>query len=675
MLLSGTVTADVVGGNLFIKGDNGGNQIVLDQAGLLPGQVRISGASGTQVSTDTIALADSAILEGVTGNVTIRTGSGDDSVSLDGPTVAGRVLINTGKGDNTILVDGTNVGKTLTILNGPDDDQTMIIDSTILGKTLVKSASGNDGVTMQNNTIGGDLAIAAGHDDDLVTLDDLQVAGKLLLNTGRGADTVNVERSPVAGGPQSYFAGGNIRLGTGTDILHIGVAGEIGHQANFASTPTVHAGWQDHIGTTSTDFKVFRGSSRMQPGPVNVGGTYGGTIQGGTTSLQKITGGTISGECGAFTVSGSSGIVDSITVAPLSGSLVLNAPVTGGSLAVFSQGSVPPLSVGTLTLSAVTPMTLTINSGTVTITYPASSSSPETSDALTASAADPIHITHDLASGTVTFTSSLRTIIVTPPATFTLTTTSGTVLPLTFHSPAVNQTVTGGLLTTFAPGSVLPVSSGTLSLSGTATNADSIDAASGAIYLSNGTFPLNGTSTDTGNWEVIRLINPTSPTGSLVFTNPTRRIVAGDGTVVGGLLTILPPESSVTPGTIPSGSGTSTGTLSIHGSEVVLVGYPATSFGSEIPTGTLTTSGSSGLSLGDAIPVTGTLTLGTGTLTLGGAITGSAGSLYPGLTGGSIAFDPAIFKGTFAGGSLTTFAPGSVPPVSSGTLSLSGIPA
>ena len=64
LFLSGSVSASVVGGRLVIRGDNAANAIVLDQAGLGAGQMRISGTGGTAINQQTGAMIVSGVTRG-----------------------------------------------------------------------------------------------------------------------------------------------------------------------------------------------------------------------------------------------------------------------------------------------------------------------------------------------------------------------------------------------------------------------------------------------------------------------------------------------------------------------------------------------------------------------------------------------------------------------------------
>ena len=90
LFLSGSVLASVVHGNLTIRGNAAANSIVVDQAGLTAGQVRVSGAAGTAINNQNAPV----ILSGITGGVSVRMGAGVDSVTLTNLSLPGNVTID-----------------------------------------------------------------------------------------------------------------------------------------------------------------------------------------------------------------------------------------------------------------------------------------------------------------------------------------------------------------------------------------------------------------------------------------------------------------------------------------------------------------------------------------------------------------------------------------------------
>src|SRR6185369_479918 len=73
---AGNVTAQVSGGNLVIIGDGASNQIAIDQAGLAPGEIRI-----TPTGTTLNGVATAAVFPGFAGDIQATLDAGDDAMT------------------------------------------------------------------------------------------------------------------------------------------------------------------------------------------------------------------------------------------------------------------------------------------------------------------------------------------------------------------------------------------------------------------------------------------------------------------------------------------------------------------------------------------------------------------------------------------------------------------
>jgi hypothetical protein len=210
VFLSGTVLASVVHGNLTIQGDNAANAVVLDQAGLSAGQVRVSGAGGTTINHQTSPV----ILSGVTRAVNIQMGKAADSVTLHGLILPGNLSINDHGGADNIAIDNTTVGKNLTIDAGSG------------GQSIVLQA-----VDVRRNT---KIARGGGRASAVVTIDDSTFHGATQITTGDGADLVQIDARGNALGAPTVFGGPVlIALNSGDDTLQLGVPGQTGNRVVF----------------------------------------------------------------------------------------------------------------------------------------------------------------------------------------------------------------------------------------------------------------------------------------------------------------------------------------------------------------------------------------------------------------------------------------------------------
>jgi hypothetical protein len=169
LMLDGAVAGSVSGGYLNLKGDLWGNQIALDQAGLLPGQVRVSGVNGTLVRVKGVFYAE-YIFQNVTRGAKIRLSGGDDAADLNSLNLAGNLLVDGGKGDNTIRVTGGNFLKAVTLKNSTGSSYVDINGAGVAGQTKIYNGDGNQSVIL-TGTFDQPLYIKNGYGSHSVTLD------------------------------------------------------------------------------------------------------------------------------------------------------------------------------------------------------------------------------------------------------------------------------------------------------------------------------------------------------------------------------------------------------------------------------------------------------------------------------------------------------------------------
>lgn len=238
-------------GRLFIKLGNGDAEFESDLGGnvdffgkLLPDSSRtitvgkdlaITGAS----KLDTVALAG----VDVGGRLTVATGAGDDTITVEDLRVAGDVTIDAGRvavGADTVQVSSTvggatSFGKKLTINLGKGSSETGIGFVDISG---VQAAGPTFSVT-----VGGDLSIATGGTDDLVALSGTGIGGKLTVATGAGNDFISVENMGVAG-DTTLDAG---KTAAGADVVQVTT---VGGTSSFAKKLTISLGKGEFEGDT-----------------------------------------------------------------------------------------------------------------------------------------------------------------------------------------------------------------------------------------------------------------------------------------------------------------------------------------------------------------------------------------------------------------------------------------
>jgi len=106
LMMSGSVSVDVVRGSLILTGGTERDEIVVDQAGLEADQFRIRGTSGTKVNG-----LDEVIVSGVVDNIRAELGDGWDYLRLDNCDIAGDFIYNAGGDESdSISISGHVAG-------------------------------------------------------------------------------------------------------------------------------------------------------------------------------------------------------------------------------------------------------------------------------------------------------------------------------------------------------------------------------------------------------------------------------------------------------------------------------------------------------------------------------------------------------------------------------------
>lgn len=203
---AGKVAVVLVDGHLRVRGDAEANLISLVSeapaeitVGSFDGEGTINGGSepfiaqGVQDVTfvagagdDVVNLVD--LFPGtVPGDMTLATGSGNDSIGFDDTSVGGELTVATGAGDDAVHWDAGEYGA-WTIHTGAGADTVAAEAFAVLGDVEVHTGSGPDAITTFVQTFRGDVEMAAGAGDDTVVLQDSVFDGDVTLDGGGGTD-------------------------------------------------------------------------------------------------------------------------------------------------------------------------------------------------------------------------------------------------------------------------------------------------------------------------------------------------------------------------------------------------------------------------------------------------------------------------------------------------------
>jgi hypothetical protein len=263
VLLSGAVLASVSHGSLHIRGDAADDAIVVDQVGLNADQVRIAPANGSVINNQ----ASPVVLSGIRRGVFIQMGSGDDSLTLQDLSLPGNVTIEDSAGSDTIALANTHVAKRIDIRQGAGVSGSTTIADTTVGKGLsIHSRSGGQTVALTSVEVQRNTDITTGRGADTVKVDDSIFHGSMTVNTGRGADSVLIESQGNPTGATTNFDGPvAISLGSGDDVLQLGITGNAGNHSVFARKVTFNSGnGSDTL--SNSDAATYLKASRVRVG-------------------------------------------------------------------------------------------------------------------------------------------------------------------------------------------------------------------------------------------------------------------------------------------------------------------------------------------------------------------------------------------------------------------------
>ena len=297
-MLSGNIVATLIGGDLWIQGDELDNDISLeiieDQvvlvgnadttingsessfvvsegdnsvdkifASLRDGDDQFIVGSGVQVTDSTHIITgdgnDTIGLDGLQSNdpVWIFSGSGNDAVAVNDGQLD-RLYVDTGSGADLISIEGTEVADKTRLITGSGDDEVVVRDATLDDKVVVRTNSGDDSLVIENTQVNDRLVVSGGSGDDFVRIDDTTIDGRTRLFQNSGDDNVQILGTSVLNGSVQVFGS------SGTDQQEISatVTGETPSVFSFADDP-VDVGLVD-TRIDSADTGAIASASQLQ---------------------------------------------------------------------------------------------------------------------------------------------------------------------------------------------------------------------------------------------------------------------------------------------------------------------------------------------------------------------------------------------------------------------------
>jgi len=292
LFLDGDVTVTLAGHTLKITGDGLDNVIAVNNVD--PDEFEVVGLDGTAVNgggslTQGDAWKGVKIdLKGgnnrvyfngveVNGNVSIKTGSGDDFVDVDPGLLRGNLTIDTGSGYDRVDVEsdeedatiegnlsikssskagpgllGARAGEEITLDGGSQETEINVYEVLVLGKLDIKGGAGHDGVYVDDCTIIGVTHINTCGEDDYVELGSELESGNVFVaavfvNMGNGS----YEGDELAINHSAFGSPVDIKMGKGVLMDDKGPGGGyVGNNVNimdsaFNSSFTLKTGGGD----------------------------------------------------------------------------------------------------------------------------------------------------------------------------------------------------------------------------------------------------------------------------------------------------------------------------------------------------------------------------------------------------------------------------------------------
>ena len=374
-VLAGNVVAALSGANLLITGDSSDNAI--DVAGIpgSPGRVRITPQLGTTLNGQSAPLTFPSF-----GDIRFALNGGDDTLNFIGnpgpsDSLPGSLVVDGGEGDNTISVSNYDVGANVTIRNGTGSDS-VTLTNTHAGKDITNGASGLatqttsiiEGTTSAGDvrisnlngsdavTLGGTVAVSVGRDLSISNLgtglSDTASITLANITVGRHASLINRNVATIAfgglNGPATITHNTSIYNGTGDNSTTLSLNSSFGSVAGDHVTILNGAG----NNTVLFDNVTINGSTDVRNGA----GDATITAQASTTFNGALN--IVTGKTGTHTIDLQDGAV-------LGALTIYNGNGTANSVQLGSESSITISGVTTIYNNTATTNSIRIDNGTL----------------------------------------------------------------------------------------------------------------------------------------------------------------------------------------------------------------------------------------------------------------------------------------------------------------------
>lgn len=206
-LLAGDVTVSVDGSALTVFGDADANQIQI--VGSPDGSAIVRGLDGTTINGGEAEFSAGANLR----TVQVQLGEGNDEADIRGLVLDSALTVRSGSGDDSVEIQHINVRGIE--VSGNDGDDLLQFDNVFSRRSvIIQGGDGDDTVAIGAMAADRDGTISTGNGNDSLAIDNLGIKENMSLLFGNGDD-----QALIAG--QTYGYRGDIVLGAGDDSLSI----------------------------------------------------------------------------------------------------------------------------------------------------------------------------------------------------------------------------------------------------------------------------------------------------------------------------------------------------------------------------------------------------------------------------------------------------------------------
>jgi hypothetical protein len=215
-LLAGFITAEMIGPDLVIQGDDLANTLSVSLTA--PNQVSLRTiAPDERIPDTTINLFSTFVqFENVTGAIIVRMRGGDDRVFFTGGRFLGALSVDMGLGNDRAEIgrDSLRLERGLDVQLGAGQDTYLQNNVRVVQNQSIDGGLGGDGITLRSSSAGGSLTINGDAGFDAIRLERTAIGAATGILGGTEGDRIEVIHS-------AFAAGVSILGGAGGDVVEL----------------------------------------------------------------------------------------------------------------------------------------------------------------------------------------------------------------------------------------------------------------------------------------------------------------------------------------------------------------------------------------------------------------------------------------------------------------------